>query len=231
MLLTLPIREVLPGGARARIVRLDLTGRPFPYLPGQAVLVAFSGLERRPYSIAAAPDNARRKGFLELLVGVDEEGTPGGHLTLEPGALVNVEGPLGRFVFPDDDKARHVVFIAGGTGIAPLRAMLQQALATSDRHIVLVYSARTPRDFAYEGELRNLARAGRIDLNLTVTRDSDPSDWTGALGRLNASDLTRLVPGPAALCFICGPPTFVTDMTRQLIERGIPDDRIRKEHW
>jgi NAD(P)H-flavin reductase len=229
MLLTLPIREVLPGGTRARIVRLDLTGRPFPYRPGQAVLIASSGLERRPYSIAAAPDHARRKGFLELLVGIDEEGTAGSHLVLEPGALVDVEGPLGQFVFPDDDEERQVVFIAGGTGIAPLRAMLQQALTRSDRQIGLLYSARTPGDFAYAGELRNLALAGRINLNLTVTRDAGLSNWTGALGRLNADGLARFVPGPAALCFICGPPAFVADVTQRLTDQGIPENRIRKE--
>lgn len=232
MQLTLSIREVLPGGMRARVVRLDLAGRAFPYLPGQAVLIASSGHERRrPYSIAAAPDDARSGGCLELLIGVDETGTAGSHLVLEPGALVDVEGPLGRFVFPDDEDERQLLFVAGGTGIAPLRAMMRHALTTADRQIGLLYSARTPSDFAYEEELRHLARDGRVNLNLTVTRDADPTTWTDGTGRLSTGTLAQALPGPSALCFICGPPTFVTDVTQQLTELGVPRDRIRKEEW
>src|SRR6185436_12537845 len=103
---------------------IDLSGTLFPYLAGQAVLVGAHGAERRrPYSIAAAPEEARRDDCLELLVGVDAEGSPGGDLRLEPGVLVDVDGPLGRFTFPVHPAERRFLFIAGGTGIAPLRAM------------------------------------------------------------------------------------------------------------
>ena len=68
MLVTLPIREVLPATPRARIVRFDLGGRSFDYAAGQAVLVATAGVaKRRPYSIAAAPEDARRDGALLAL--------------------------------------------------------------------------------------------------------------------------------------------------------------------
>ena len=128
MVLNLRIREVLPATPRARIVRIDLNGAAFDYEPGQAVLVAATGAPRRPYSIAASPQDARRNGCIELLVGVGANGTPGPHLTLEPGSEVDVEGPLGSFTFPSDPTERRFVFIAGGTGIAPLRAMLRHAL-------------------------------------------------------------------------------------------------------
>ena len=100
-MITLPIRDVHAATPRARVVRLDLEGRVFPYVAGQAVLVSAQGAsERRPYSIAASPDDAQRDGCLELLVGVDADGSPGPHLTLEPGSPVDVEGPLGAFTFP-----------------------------------------------------------------------------------------------------------------------------------
>ena len=70
-MLTLPIREVLPATPRARIARLDLNGHIFDYAPGQAVTIATHGAEkRRPYSTAAAPEDARRDGWLELQVQV-----------------------------------------------------------------------------------------------------------------------------------------------------------------
>ena len=90
-MLTLPIRDVLPATPRARIMRLDLDGHAFDYLAGQAVLIATHGHEtRKPYSISAAPEDARQSNCLELLVGVEANGTPGTHLALEPGALVDV---------------------------------------------------------------------------------------------------------------------------------------------
>lgn len=231
MLLTLPIREVLRATPRARIVRLDLNGHAFDYAPGQAVSVASHGQEkRRPYSIAAAPEDARRDGWLELLVGVNAEGEPGPHLTLEPGQLVDVEGPLGSFTFPPAPDERQFVFIAGGTGIAPLRAMMRRALSLPHRNIGLFYSVRTPDEFAYEQELRRLAHAGEIELRQTVTRATD-TDWTGPRGRLNREALEELVHDPATLCFICGPPTLVDEMPKILADLGIPRERIKIEEW
>ena len=79
---------------RARIVRLDLNGRTFDYEAGQAVLVAKHGhTTRKPYSIASAPEDARRDRSLELLVGVEADGSAGDHLPLDSGAAIDVEGP------------------------------------------------------------------------------------------------------------------------------------------
>jgi ferredoxin-NADP reductase len=232
VLLTLPIRDVVAATARARILRLDLTGRRFEYLPGQAVMIAMHQHERRrPYSIAAAPEDAEQDGSLELLIGVGEDGSAGPHLTLEPGTLVDVEGPLGRFTFPLHPAEQRFVFIAGGTGIAPLRAMLRHALHVPHREIGLFYSARTPADFAYEAELRALAGEGKIELRQTVTREVDVGGWEGRRGRIGRDDLAPLVHGPATLCFICGPPALVDEIPRLLEELGIPRERIRLEEW
>jgi ferredoxin-NADP reductase len=167
---------------------------------------------------------------VELLVGVDEHGAPGPHLTLEAGHLVDVEGPLGAFTFPDAPDERRFVFIAGGTGIAPLRAMLRHALTLPHRNIGLFYSVRTPDEFAYEEELRRLARDGKIELRQTVTRAND-ANWTGPRGRLKRDALEELVHDPATLCFVCGPPSLVDEMPKLLGELGIARERIKIEEW
>jgi len=231
VLLTLPIREVLPATPRARIVRLDLDSHAFDYAPGQAVSIASHGQDnRRPYSMAAAPEDARRDGWLELLVGVNAEGAPGPPLALEPGQLVDVEGPLGSFTFPQTPEERRFVFIAGGTGIAPLRAMMRRALRLPHHNIGLFYSVRTPDEFAYGQELRRLARARAIELRQTVTRAAD-TEWTGPRGRLKRDALEELVHDPATLCFICGPPALVDEMPNVLAALGIPRERIRIDGW
>ena len=232
MALTLPIRDVLNATPRARIVRLELGEHPFEYAAGQAVVVGSHGQpKRRPYSIAGAPEDMRRDRALELLVGVDAAGAAGNHLTLEAGAEVEVDGPLGTFTFPADPDERRFLFIAGGTGISPLRAMLRHALAIPHREVGLLYSARTPDEFAYEAEMRALARDGRIELRQTVTRATDDGVWTGARGRIGRADLEPLVHNPSTLCFICGPPALVTGMTTLLQELGVPRRRIRVEEW
>ena len=231
MLKTLTLREVLPATPRARIVRLDLGGQPFEYVAGQAVVIGSHGADgRKPYSIASAPEDALQDGFVELLVGVGSDGVAGPHLALEPGALVDVEGPLGAFTFPAAAEETRFVFIAGGTGIAPLRAMLRHALHLPHRNVGLFYSARTPDEFAFEAELRALARSGEIELRQTVTRAA-ANAWTGARGRIDRAALSALVHHAETLCFICGPAAMVDEMPPLLQELGVPRERIKIEEW
>ena len=231
MPVTLRIREVLPATPRARLVRVDLGDHLFPYNPGQAVLVASHGYEKRkPYSIAAAPEDAERDGFLELLIGVDAEGAAGPHLALRPGEAVDVDGPLGRFTFPPDPAERRFLFVAGGTGIAPLRAMMRHALRVPHDEIGLLYSARTPLEFAFEDEFRAMAREGQINLRQTVTREAADT-WHGTRGRIGHADLAPLLHDRETLCFVCGPPALVADIPKLLSELGVEPSRVRIEEW
>lgn len=233
MVLTLPIREIVVATPRARLVRLDLNGHGFDYAAGQVVLVASHGVEpRKPYSIASAPEDAKAQRWIELLMSVGADGTPGTHVQLQPGHLVDVEGPAGTFTFPDRPVERSFVFVAGGTGIAPLRAMLRHAILgpTPARHIGLLYSARTPDEFAFADEFQALASSGVIDFRQTITRDPG-RDWSGARGRIDRALLAELVHDREALCFVCGPAAMVDEMPRLLQELGIERARIRIEQW
>jgi ferredoxin-NADP reductase len=228
---TFVIADVLPETPRAVLLRIDLGGRPFAFLAGQVVKAGAPGSPtRKPYSIASSPEDARERGWIELLIGLDDQGSAGAHLEVAAGARIEVEGPLGTFTFPPDAVERRFVFIAGGTGIAPLRAMMRHALALPGAQVGLVYSARTPDDFAFEGEFRALARERRIELRQTVTRAAG-ADWTGARGRIGRAELAPLVHDPETLCFICGPASLV-DGTKALLETlGIARERIRVEEW
>jgi len=231
MLLTLAVRDVLPATPRARLVRIDLGGRDFRYEPGQAVFIGpHDASDRWPYSIAASPEDAFRDGWIELLVGVDAQGATGHGLRLQPGSIIDVDGPVGSFTFPSNPEEQRFIFIAGGTGIAPLRAMMRHALAIPHRAIGLVYSARTPEEFAFQDELRSLARDGRIELRQTVTRES-AAEWVGGRGRIGRAELAPLVHDPATLCFVCGPASLVHDTRGLLEELGVARSRIKLEEW
>ncbi len=210
---------------RTRLLTLDLAGRRFAFAPGQAALVGLpSDAVRKPYSIASSPEDAAA-GTLDLLV---KPGSLGG---ARCGAVLAVDGPLGRLRFPRRVAERHVLLVAGGTGIAPIRSMLRHAVASGyDGRLTLVYSARSDRDFPFLAEFRRLARAGRLRLSLTASRRAARA-WRGGRGRIDLDRLRALVPDPVTLCFVCGPSALVRDMAPLLRRLGVASRRIRVEKW
>lgn len=215
----------------ARIVRVALEGRPFVYRAGQSANVgvdAASGLT--PYSIASAPCETSQHGWLQFLVKVDGSSRFGTLVSdLPVGAPVIVDGPAGTFTLPEPVNSHHCLFVAGGTGIAPLRSMIRQIMCGGRGvRVDLLYAARRPEEFAYLDELRALAAAG--DLALAPTLTGEAEDWVHARGRPGVRHLETLV-RPDTLAFLCGPRGMVADVTAALQSIGLPRDRIRSEEW
>jgi ferredoxin-NADP reductase len=232
-MLTLSIRDAIPATPRAHIIRLDLQGQSFRYVAGQAAYLQPQGAEkRRPYSMASAPEETAQHGLIEFLVQTGNDGSTG--LTpalIQPGTPVALEGPLGSFTFPAHPRERRFVFIAGGTGIAPLRSMLWHTLlAERDGQVALIYSVRSPEEFAYMEEFQRLEDEARIEFRHTVTRAASEG-WLGRQGRIDVRCLDGLVDAGQTLCFICGPPALIGDLRPQLRKLGVNDDQIRIENW
>jgi ferredoxin-NADP reductase len=109
--------------------------------------------------------------------------------------------------------------------------MMRHAIAARlAGRIRLLYSARTPGDFAYLPELRGMARRGEIELSLTATRSMTPR-WRGSKGRIVPPQLALLVDDPATLCFVCGPASMVDDVPPMLRKLGVEESRILLEDW
>jgi ferredoxin-NADP reductase len=231
-LLTTPIARVVVETPRNRIVRVHCPSVFPSFQAGQYVSLGDHGQPvRKPYSIASSPAETARTGEFEFLIQVVDGEGPGPHLArLEAGRLVDVEGPAGTFVLPQGLRPMSAVLIGGGTGIAPLRAMLMQLLDDAPgARVAVLQSARTPEELCYSAELRLLAAEGRISLAETVTRDA-PESWAGKRGRVDAH-LEELVVGPDTWCFVCGPDSLVEGVPRLLAEMGVPASRVRTEHW
>jgi len=232
MQLTATIESVQPATPRTALLRVR-PHSPFPFTAGQAALIGQQGLgQRRPYSIAVGPAEAARDGRLEFLIGLAEDGSAGPHLPdLSPGVRVDVEGPLGTFMFPESPSERRFLFVAGGSGIAPLRAMLHHALMGDPGwRLALVFSARTPDEFAFDAELAALASAGRLTYHRTATRHTGPQ-WIGERGRISRAMLEAAVEDAETLCFVCGPEALVHEVPRMLHDIGIASFRVRVEEW
>jgi NAD(P)H-flavin reductase len=230
--ITVPVRHVAAATPRTRVITLDFSAKPFVFSAGQAVMLGLHESPlRKPYSIASAPWEFRTTGHLQVLAQVDDTGSPDPHLELAgPGTLLDLEGPFGSFALPDGTPDG-LLFVAGGTGIAPLRAMLIERLSRPvNIPISLVYSARSPEEFAFRPELDALRAAGRVDAHFTVTRDQ-ASRWTGRRGRIDASLLRDALPSPNSFCLICGPPLLVADTQQLLQTLGVGADQILIEKY
>jgi len=229
--LTVPLTRVDTAAPRLRLLTIDIRGHAFAYRPGQAILVAPHGVsERRPFSIACSPEHAEEMQALQLLIAMERGSEDLSWAT--PGALVDVEGPIGTFTFPASLDQPRLLFVAGGTGIAPVRAMLDHALRRYPAHAIsLLYSARRSDEFAFVEELRLHEHAGRLELHQTVTRDDDMS-WAGKRGRIGRSHFETVLHEPSStLCFVCGPPSLVSESAAVLEALGVPGGSIRTEGW
>jgi NAD(P)H-flavin reductase len=230
---TLLVREVIHATPRTRILRLDVGRSAFAFEAGQAVMAGLHGSPlRKPYSIATAPSEAAGTGIIELLVQVDDTGGPDPHLDLAaPGVALDVEGPFGAFGRALASAGAPLLLIGGGTGIAPLRSILIEALAVNPgRRVSVIYSARSPRELAYRAELEALAAASGVSLHLTVTRDEGEA-WRGRRGRIDEALLREALPGSNALCLVCGPPSLVRDTVECLRLVGVAEPAIIVERY
>ena len=187
--------------------------------------------ERVPYSIASAPHEVEQSGQLEFLMKVESSGR-WGHLfdRIARGQRVAVNGPFGSFAFPARTGRRPLLFIAGGTGIAPVRAMIVHALAREHGPIKLLYSAKASAELAYAGEMRRLARRADFDVRLHATREA-PDGWRGTRSRIAAIHLEPLLAGPAPVSFVCGPGAMVAEVPAILRRLGVPARNITLETW
>lgn len=229
----LPVRTVVASTPRTRLFTIDLEQHPFPFRAGQAVFAGLAdGAVRRPYSIACSPAQAARQDAIELLVQIDDEASPDPHLErAQIGTRLHIEGPFGSFALPTPFTDQKLLLIAGGTGIAPLRAMMWDTLErTPACPVSMIYSARAPEEFAFLDELGALSLEGRIALSLTVTRAANDT-WTGARGRIDHRLVAASLGDVQARAVVCGPAAFVADVRELLAAAGVSPDRILKETY
>lgn len=223
--LTATIQSNRRATPTTRLLAIDAGAQALDFRAGQWANLGLAPGTRKPYSIASAPG----QHGIEFLIREDGSG-----LELSQahrGTPVYLEGPHGRFTLADDaHEAEEVLFVAGGTGIAPIRSMLNDVLGHGNDAIcprcTVVYSARDDHEFAFLPELRKRARQGLITLSLVATR-SAPTRWKGLSGRLTVAVLKAILVNRKPVAYICGPEGFVSDVRHALEEMGV--ERIRTE--
>jgi ferredoxin-NADP reductase len=206
------------------------------HLPGQHVdirLTAEDGYQaQRSYSIASAPGGE----LLALTVERVENGEVSPYLVdeLHAGDQFELRGPIGGYFVWTTTMGGPLCLIAGGSGIAPLMAMLRHRDARNSRiPTVVLYSSRSLEDVIYRDALDAMARRdGELRLVHALTR-IQPEGWTGHRGRINKDLLAEATFAPERrpkIC-ICGPTPFVESVSELLVELGHQPLSIKTERF
>jgi CDP-4-dehydro-6-deoxyglucose reductase len=196
-----------------------------PHRAGQYVDILLSGGRRRSFSIASAPADGR---LLELHVRRASAAGFTAQLfeSLRPGALLRIEGPLGQFWFRADSR-RPAILVGGGTGYAPLRAMLRQLFAEgAHRPITLYWGGRTPSDFYELGWLADQA-AARPDFRFHAVV-SDPAAAAAGMrtGFVHDAVLADQPDLAGFDVYASGPPAMIEAIRAEFPRRGLPREHL-----
>jgi predicted ferric reductase len=216
------VRPEAPG-----IVSVLISGREFDHLraePGQFFRWRFLTRElwwqSHPYSLSAMPQPDMMR------ITVKARGDHSGSLAnLRPGTRIIAEGPYGAFT--PSLTGRRVLFIAGGVGITPIRAMFAALPKRMSGGITLLYRASHPRDVVFSRELNAIASDRQAALHYLVgSREElgyDP---------LDADHLLRTVPGLHRYeAYVCGPTGMTQAAVNALVAAGVPRRRIHHESF
>jgi CDP-4-dehydro-6-deoxyglucose reductase len=196
------------------------------FLPGQYVDVMLPDGRRRSFSLANAPADGR---LLELHVRRASTGGFTGQVfdSIQPGALLRIEGPLGQF-WLHADSPRQPLMIGGGTGYAPLRAMLRQLITTGDRRPVTLYwGARAGADLYESRWLRELEAARTGFVFRPVLSNPAPDD--SAIQRTGWVHEAVLADYASLACFdvyAAGPPAMIEAIRATFPQRGLPREQL-----
>lgn len=231
--------EISQETPRAKSLILDLPDW-ITHLAGQHVdvrLTAEDGYQaQRSYSIASPPGDKH----LTLTVERIEGGEVSPYLTdgLRAGDRVELRGPIGGYFVWDARDGKHdgspLFLAAGGSGIAPLMAMLRhRANSGVTVPTILLYSSRSYEEIIYREELDRLsANDPSLRVIHTLTRRRPPR-WAGYGRRIDLAMLaeTALPPSEKPLAFTCGPTALVEAVADHLLELGYEPERIKTERF
>lgn len=194
----------------------------FSFLPGQFVMVEVPGYGEIPISISGS---ASQKGMLQLCIRKAGLVTSALHKAT-PGAVIGIRGPFGTHFPMEKMKRQHVLLVAGGLGIAPLRAPL--AHITENRsdfdQVHLIYGAKNPSQLLFDYQYDQWKRVDNINLQIIV--EEPDKKWSGHVGMLTSLVENTPLPMDKTFAIVCGPPVMFKFVCNMLSQMGMPMHRM-----
>lgn len=208
---------------QARSTRsFDLRGNEaVNFTPGQVAILRVDGEEPAYFAFAGAPDDRDLEVLVKRKVGASSV-----IYDMCVGDRIELVGIAGHGFKIDEMKGRDLVFVAMGTGVAPLRSALRHVLTRKEEfgQLVVLYGAQTPEDFCYRDEVDVWADAG-VELRQVISRP-DGHDWAGPTGYVQ-SLLDHVLPNLAApVALICGSAEMINETREALGKMGFKPEEI-----
>jgi len=175
-------------------------------------------LVTRPYSIASSPEQRDRILLVLNLV----QGGPGSSylFSLREGDQTSFKGPAGAF-YLRDDETKDLLFVATGTGIAPIRSMiLAQLQRAPARPVTLFWGLRSQRDLYWQDDLDALSAAHPRFTAVTTLSRPEPG-WRGVHGRVTTLVEGRIASVSDLAVYLCGGSGMIKDVTATLHAKGL----------
>lgn len=209
----------------------------FEFQPGQYVVVRIPGIaDARVFSIASA---SRIKDFILIATRIRDSEFKRQLQTLSPGDTLIVGDPEGTLALPAD-VTQPVVFLVGGIGITPVRAMIEETVDSApERPLLLMYANRDPQASAFVPELQEwINHLPNAELQLIYSREEIPG---AEYGRINESMIQKHVTSfehmlqkkqvttEPPIFYVVGPDAMTLDTVGMLERIGIPANRIHLE--
>ncbi len=224
---TLPSRVVKMEKLASDVMRLELKLpmiETLPFLAGQYLDILLKDGRRRSFSIANAPEPSENNAPLELHIRKVE----GGEFTsfvfdeMKEKALLRIEGPLGTF-FLRDDSVRPLIFVAGGTGFAPLKGMLEQAFADGmTRPVHFYWGARNKEGLYLNGLVESwAAKHENFTYTPVLSEADDGDDWVGREGMVHEAVAADYADLSAYEVYVSGRPEMVDAARAAFSEQGM----------
>lgn len=198
-------------------------GKKLNYIAGQYIDIIMSDGRHRTYSIAGAP---RDDGMIELHI----RNVEGGRFSdfvfhhLEQKTILRIEGPMGAFYLRQDSQ-RPMLLVAGGTGLAPIKAIVEAAQQVGDtREIVLYWGVRSKRDLYFQETVEQWAESEQF--NYVPVLSEPDNDWQGRSGFVHQAVMEDVSNIAQYDVYAAGPPIMVSSARTSFLEAGLPETQI-----
>lgn len=215
--------EKLSHDVMALFLKLPSNER-MQFMAGQYIEFILKDGKRRAFSLANAPHNDE---FLELHLRL----VPGGTFTeyvfneMQEKAILRLEGPFGSFYLREDSN-KPIIFVAGGTGFAPIKGLIEHILhQETQREMVLYWGVKTLADLYMPTLPKAWASIHKNLKFIPVLSEPLASDaWQGRTGFVHQAVLDDFADLSAHEVYCCGAPVMVDTANEAFKLRGLPDD-------
>ena len=216
------IRMDTPDVKTFRVVGLD-GKKPFEHIPGQCAMLSMPGIGEALFSITSSPTN---EDYLEFSIKKCGCVTTWLH-EMEPGRQVTLRGPYGNG-FPVDTelKGKDLLIIAGGSGLAPVRSVINYVRANRANYgtLDIVYGSRSKEDLVdYAEIIDEWCKEDGINVHLTIDREQE--GWDGHVGFV-PNYVKELNFDTSKTVVMCGPPIMIKFTLAGLEELGFRRDQV-----